>query len=167
MEHVAIKSGAMTLDTRAGVKRGTHPIDDAVKRDSESFVPKLPYIGVDKAGKRANVVGGVSKDTIGRGDHGAGTTPGGGDLSKEDCLEQVYQVTREWCRLLRRHPHAMEILITYAREYPRLESGIVYNRLMNDLTGIIYRRLSTSVEEEVRERSLHGVVDLVCGRSLV
>lgn len=162
MEKVAIKSGAMTLDTRAGVGRGTYPIDDAAKRDSENFAPKLPYIGVDKAGKGANAVGGVSKDTIGR-----GTTPGGGDLPKEECLEQVYQVTRQWCRLLRRHSHAMEVLITYARDYPRLESGIVYNRFMSDLTEIMYRRLSTPVEEEVRERSLHGAVDFVCGRSMV
>lgn len=167
MEQLAIKFGAMTLDTRAGVGRGTHPIDDAAKRDPENFTAKLPYIGVDKAGKGANFVGDVGKDIIGRGDHGVGTIPGGGDLSKEDCLEQIYQVTRQWCRLLRRHPHAMEVLITYARDYPRPESGTLYNRYMSDLTGIIYRRLSTPVEEEAREKSLHGLVDFVCGRGLV
>lgn len=44
----------------------------------------------------------------------------------------------------------MEVLIEFERDNPRPQSGILFNQYLSDLTGIMYRRLSTTVEEEVR-----------------
>lgn len=70
--------------------------------------------------------------------------------STEDILEQVYQSTRALCRSLRRSPGVMEVLITFAKENPRPRNGIVFDQYLSDLMAVMYRRLSTTVEEEVR-----------------
>lgn len=84
---------------------------------------------------------------------GTGAAGAGGGVpfpSSGDSLEQIYQSTRTWCRMLRRSPNAMEVLLSYARKCPRPQSGILFNQYLSDLTGIMYRRLSTTVEEEVK-----------------
>lgn len=86
----------------------------------------------------------------GRGGRGGIPGPGGGDMaSNGESLEQIYQSTRMWCRTLRRSPNAMEVLIAFSKKNPRLQSGSMFNQYLSDLTGIMYRRLSTTVEEEV------------------
>lgn len=69
--------------------------------------------------------------------------------SSGDSLEQIYQSTRTWCRTLRRSPNAMEVLLAFESNNPRPQSGILFNQYLSDLTGIMYQRLSTTVEEEV------------------
>lgn len=78
--------------------------------------------------------------------------------SSGDSLEQIYQSTRTWCRTLRRYPNTMEVLISFTRKNPRPQSGILFNQYLSDLTGIMYRRLSTTVEEEVRNASSQALV---------
>lgn len=73
--------------------------------------------------------------------------------SSGDSLEQIYQSTRTWCRTLRRYPNAMEVLLSFESKNPRPHSGILFNQYLSDLTGIMYRRLSTTVEEEVSRHS--------------
>lgn len=70
--------------------------------------------------------------------------------SNGDNLEQIYQSTRMLCRTLRRYPNAMETLLASSMKNPRPQSGILFNQYLSDLTGVMYRRLSTTVEEEVR-----------------
>lgn len=43
----------------------------------------------------------------------------------------------------------METLLEFSKLAPRPQSGIVFNQYLSDLTGVMYRRLSTTVEEEV------------------
>lgn len=89
------------------------------------------------------------------GGSGAPATADGGLLfNSGDSLEQIYQSTRTWCRMLRRFPNAMEVLISFARDNPRPQSGILFNQYLSDLTGIMYRRLSTTVEEEVSNKCI-------------
>lgn len=84
--------------------------------------------------------------------------------SSGDSLEQIYQSTRTWCRTLRRSPNAMEVLLSFESKNPRPHSGILFNQYLSDLTGIMYRRLSTTVEEEV---SGNKVLCQQKGRSLL
>ncbi|CAM9793768.1 unnamed protein product, partial [Hapterophycus canaliculatus] len=74
--------------------------------------------------------------------------------SSGDSLEQIYQSTRTWCRTLRRSPNAMEVLLSFESKNPRPQSGILFNQYLSDLTGIMYRRLSTTVEEETANKNL-------------
>ncbi|CAN0120418.1 unnamed protein product, partial [Scytosiphon promiscuus] len=124
--------------------------------------------------KRSTFVEGVSADTGGVGDgdalgstvganHGPPGVPGAAMVvtadenlppSSGDSLEQIYQSTRTWCRTLRRSPNAMEVLLSFESENPRPQSGILFNQYLSDLTGIMYRRLSTTVEEETAKKNL-------------
>lgn len=91
------------------------------------------------------------------GGSGAPATADGSLLfNSGDSLEQIYQSTRTCCRMLRRFPNAMEVLISFARDHPRPQSGILFNQYLSDLTGIMYRRLSTTVEEEVCSKCIRA-----------
>ena len=133
-----------------------YPADDAAEAKHENLATKSPNSGVEATDKDVNVAGSDRKHITGVEDrtaNGAGTASVGGDLSNGDSLKQVYLLTRQLCRTLRTSPRAVELLIAFARNYPRLQSGIVFNQYLSDLTGIMYRRLSTTVEEEVGAKS--------------
>lgn len=74
-----------------------------------------------------------------------------GEASTEDILEKIYQSTRALCRTLRRSPGLTEVLIAFAKENPRPRNGIVFDQYLSDLMAVMYRRLSITVEEEVRD----------------
>ena len=64
--------------------------------------------------------------------------------------EQLHNNTRTVCRLLRKDPVAMDILMENAGD--RNQLMLSFCQLMRDLEAITFRRLSTTVEEEVAER---------------
>lgn len=190
MEQAAIKSGAMgPPDRRSQGPNSTQlentlPQSDLPTESKGGKTVTSPAHSVnDGQHNRATLVvgGGVDASNGGGGSGGGdglgtttlagGSTVGGtgtrapadGGLlpSSSDSLEQIYQSTRKWCRTLRRYPNAMEVFISFSRKNPRPQSGILFNQYLSDLTGIMYRRLSTTVEEEVsststRKRSRHS-----------
>ncbi|CAM9609009.1 unnamed protein product [Ectocarpus sp. 12 AP-2014] len=103
-------------------------------------------------GLGATIVAGAGSGTAGT----AVTTSADGSppANSGESLEQIYQSTRTWCRTLRRCPNAMEVLISFASKNSRPQSGILFNQYLSDLTGIMYRRLSTTVEEETANKNL-------------
>lgn len=179
MEQAAIKSGAMgPPDRRSQGPNSSQPVEITIPQSDVSTDSKVgntataPAHGIDDGQQiqsRATLVIGGAADASngGGGVDGLGATalagaessvggtgtlaPADGGLlpSNGDSLEQIYQSTRTWCRTLRRYPNAMEVLISFARNNPRPQSGILFNQYLSDLTGIMYRRLSTTVEEEV------------------
>lgn len=176
MEQAAIKSGAMgPPDRRSQGPNGTQlestlPQGDVPTESKGGNTAATPAYDGQQNQNRALVVGGAVDGNNGGGGGGgdglgATTLAGGGSTvggtgtvapadggllpSSGDSLEQIYQSTRTWCRTLRRYPNAMEVLISFARKKPRPQSGILFNQYLSDLTGIMYRRLSTTVEEEV------------------
>lgn len=151
MEQAAIKSGAMGPEGRSRAANVTYPVDDAAEGGAtHNLGATAHYSG---GGNIRNIVG--EADTKGGGGvTGGGGGTGPGEPPNGDSLEQIYQSTRMWCRTLRRSPNAMEALIAFAKKNPRPHSGILFNQYLSDLTGIMYRRLSTTVEEEVRENNI-------------
>lgn len=156
------------------------PQSDIPTESKGSNTATAPAHSVNDAQQNKNratlVIGGAADTSNGGGGGGGGgdglgatTLAGGGSAvggagkvapadsgllpSSGDSLEQIYQSTRTWCRTLRRYPNAMEVLISFARKSPRPQSGIMFNQYLSDLTGIMYRRLSTTVEEEVSSTS--------------
>ena len=177
MEQAAIKSGAMgPPDRRSQVPNSLQSLDNtalqsATATDSKggnaATAPSHGNEGQQSQNNATLVIGAADANNGGGNGDGLGaTTPAGaaaavggtgapatvdGGLlfNSGDSLEQIYQSTRTWCRMLRRFPNAMEVLILFARDNPRPQSGILFNQYLSDLTGIMYRRLSTTVEEEV------------------
>lgn len=182
MEQAAIKSGAMGPPDRRSQGpsstqlESTLPQGDVPTEAKGGNTAAAPAHSVNDGQQNQNratlVIGGAVDASNGGGGGGDGlgatTLAGGGSTvggtgtvapsdggllpSSGDSLEQIYQSTRTWCRTLRRYPNAMEVLISFARKNPRPQSGILFNQYLSDLTGIMYRRLSTTVEEEVRSR---------------
>lgn len=158
MEQAAIKSGAMGPNRRPpALTAGNHSAADASQRRAPDSNP-----GSSPAIHRIGAIGNTNNDespgVVGGGVAGVGVgdSPGGGGGG--DNLEQIYQSTRTWCRALRGSTNAMEVLIEFERDNPRPQSGILFNQYLSDLTGIMYRRLSTTVEEEARnELIVRGV----------
>eukprot|EP00752_Nemacystus_decipiens_P005348 g4849.t1 len=168
MEQAAIKSGAMGPLDRRSLSRHSTQLDstqgDVPTESKGGNTVAAPAHGVNDGQQnqnRATVVIGGAADTSnggGGGGDGLGATtlaavggtgavaPADGGLlpSSGDSLEQIYQSTRTWCRTLRRYPNATEVLIAFARKNPRPQSGILFNQYLSDLTGIMYRRLSTT-----------------------
>ena len=70
---------------------------------------------------------------------------GGGDNSFE-FREQMYNSTKALCRILRKTPIAMDILME--RGGNGSDMTVEFCRLLQDLVGITFRRISTTVEEE-------------------
>lgn len=189
MEQAAIKSGAMGPPDRRSQAPSSAQLENTLaqgdvptesKGGNTAAAPAHSVNDGQQNQRRATLVvrGAVDagNDGGGGGDGlgattlaGAGSTVGGAGTaapaergllpSSGDSLEQIYQSTRTWCRTLRRHPNAMEVLISFARKHPRPQSGILFNQYLSDLTGIMYRRLSTTVEEEVSTKlSTHALV---------
>lgn len=155
MEQAAMKSGAMAPDGRPRAGVGTHPDDDEPEGARDSLGTTTQHSG---GGKDSFFGGGIDGSGGGATSAiGGGGLPAGGEMPNGDSLEQIYQSTRMWCRTLRRSPNAMEALIAFARTNPRSQSGIIFNQYLSDFTGIMYRRLSTTVEEEVRTIGSKGV----------
>lgn len=140
----------------------THGTNDGQQNQNRATLVVGGAIDVSNGGSGGG--GGLGATTLAGGGAtvgGAGTVaPADGGLlpSSGDSLEQIYQSTRTWCRTLRRYPNAMEVLISFARKNPRPQSGILFNQYLSDLTGIMYRRLSTTVEEEVSSTSTQALV---------
>ncbi|CAN0374023.1 unnamed protein product [Pylaiella littoralis] len=175
MEQAAIKSGAMGPPDRGRRSQGPnsgHIAENATVQDIGAAENK-GGVGGQQLNNNATLLVGAEalNGGSGVGDGlgatkvaGAGQTAGGTEAagagggvpfpSSGDSLEQIYQSTRMWCRTLRRSPNAMEVLISYARKCPRPQSGILFNQYLSDLTGIMYRRLSTTVEEETANKNL-------------
>lgn len=181
MEQAAIKSGAMgPLDRRQQGPYGTssQPVagdkmpQGATANENKGgpATPAPPHGAGDGQRNKNNttLVGGGVAEVRNSGGDGLGATvvagagsgtgtamatsaDGSPPQNSGDSLEQIYQSTRTWCRTLRRCPNAMEVLISFASKNPRPQSGILFNQYLSDLTGIMYRRLSTTVEEEVGE----------------
>ena len=154
MEQAAIKSGAMGPNRRAPAAIN-HPATDPLQRSAADNNPG--------ATTNHRIGGGITTndDPL----SGVGGAPGGGGDSSPgggDNLEQIYQSTRTWCRALRGSTNAMEVLIDFERSHPRPQSGILFNQYLSDLTGIMYRRLSTTVEEEVRRNREKKKTDSLC-----
>lgn len=183
MEQAAVKSGAMgPPDRRSQGPDSSQPVENVAiesKGGNSATAPAHSVKDGQQTHDRATlVIGGavdVSNGARGSGDglgattlaRGGSTIGGTGTMgtvdgslfpSGGDSLEQIYQSTRTWCRTLRRYPNAMEVLITFARNNPRPQSGILFNQYLSDLTGIMYRRLSTTVEEEVSSASMQALV---------
>lgn len=192
MEQAAIKAGAMgPPDRRSQGANSGHPAENATPQgiaaaENKGGVGTATGTTHGANGGQQNLVNnrtslvGANANNGGSGVDGLGATKvagagpmaggtgaagvGGGVpfLSSGDSLEQIYQSTRTWCRTLRRSPNAMEVLLSYARKCPRPQSGILFNQYLSDLTGIMYRRLSTTVEEEVKRVHLHnGLCDTI------
>ncbi|CAM9316669.1 unnamed protein product [Choristocarpus tenellus] len=83
-----------------------------------------------------------------------GSETGNRDIISGDSLEQIYQSTRVLCRSLRKSTVAVEILLGFASQEPRPQSALQFNQYLSDLTGIMYHRLSTTVEEEAANKKL-------------
>lgn len=147
MEQAAIRSGAMGTEGRS--RGGVHVVDDAEGGGAKTL-GTTHYSGGGGVDSNINIVGTSGEIVDGSGVAGGGPAAGGGEMPNGDSLEQIYQSTRMWCRTLRRSPNAMEVLLAFARKNPRPQSAILFNQYLSDLTGIMYRRLSTTVEEEVR-----------------
>ena len=64
--------------------------------------------------------------------------------------EQLHNNTRTLCRMLRKDPVAMDILMEKGGE--RSDLILSFCQLIRDLEAITFRSLSTTVEEEVAER---------------
>lgn len=145
VERMALKSVAMGSDVKA---RETAPGGN-LERAADALT-SIKYHEIEGSGNINN----ISSDVIiGRDSDGSGAGIGVGttvDMPNGDSLERIYQSTRALCRTLRRSPKAMEVLLAFATEHPRLRTGILFNQHLSDLTGIMCRRLSTTVEEEVR-----------------
>lgn len=148
IEQAAMKSGEMGPDSRS---RAGDPrlIGDADGGGTGNLASTIPYSGGGEKLGNGDANGHGGGNII-----GIGGIPGIGTLPEDDSLEQIYQSTRTWCRMLRRSPIAMEVLIASTKEKPRSQSGIIFNQYLSDLTGIMYRRLSTTVEEEVGTTAL-------------
>ena len=70
----------------------------------------------------------------------------GGNDGGYEVGEQLHNTTRTLCRLLRKHPIALDILMEHSSSRPQNLMNVC--QYLQDLAGITFRRLSTTVEEE-------------------
>ncbi|CAM9655835.1 unnamed protein product [Chrysoparadoxa australica] len=77
-----------------------------------------------------------------------------GAARNSDTLDQIYQSTRLLCRSLKKHQNGLEVLYGYTPVQPRAQGLLQFKQYLSDLTTIMYRRLSTTVEEEQANKNL-------------
>lgn len=99
---------------------------------------------------------GRSKDGHGHGHafHGHGLTKSSSEnASHGEVVDQLHQATRTLCRNLRKNPVAVEVLYS---NHTQQRSSHFLSCLSNlsDLTAVMFRKLSTTVEEEITNKNL-------------
>lgn len=147
MEQAAIESGATGPDATARGSRQGDGLGEVRDGPSGGGFPGVSGFGGVVGGYSGKSSGGNVGRSAGNPEDCSGAAPG---LSGGERLEQIYQSTRTLCRCLRRSPKAMEVLLKFAEKNPRPQSAVLFNQYFGDLMGIMYQRLSTTMEEQAR-----------------
>lgn len=70
-----------------------------------------------------------------------------------EVVDQLHQATRTLCRCLRKNPVAVEVLYSQHTQQ-RSSHFLSFLQNLSDLTAVMFRKLSTTVEEEITNKNL-------------
>jgi len=73
------------------------------------------------------------------------------ESAKKDLVAQLHQVVRNTCRQLKKNPIAMSALLSAAED--RSDDVLGFIEYFRDLTMVVHRKLSTTVEEESQSKT--------------
>ena len=90
---------------------------------------------------------------LGRSKEGMFLGKPGGESASLEVVDQLHQATRTLCRNLRKSPVAVEVLYSNHTQQ-RSPHFLSFLSNLEDLTKVMFRKLSTTVEEEITNKNL-------------
>ena len=90
---------------------------------------------------------------LGRSKEGMFLGKPGGESASSEVVDQLHQATRTLCRNLRKSPVAVEVLYSNHTQQ-RSPHFLSFLSSLEDLTKVMFRKLSTTVEEEMTNKNL-------------